>query len=134
MNAFPGTWVANLEKSRRHVHHQFYNATLTIEVSGDTVSLTHAGVNAAGQQESGTTVLHADGREHAVSPQAPGVFAVTKWDGAQALSTEARIDGRVVGEASYALSDDHDTLTLTIAGTDAAGKPFDQVIVFDRSR
>ena len=44
------------------------------------VSLTHAGVNIAGKSESGTTVLTADGQERPVSPEAPGVVAVTKWD------------------------------------------------------
>jgi hypothetical protein len=33
MNPFLGTWVANLEKSRRHANHQFQSATLTFEVS-----------------------------------------------------------------------------------------------------
>jgi hypothetical protein len=47
-------------------------------------------------------------------------------------ATEARKDGRSVGSATYAISDDGKTLTLTIGGTDAAGKTFDQVIVFDR--
>ena len=132
MNPLLGTWVANLEKSRRHANHQFQSATLTIDVSGDIVSLTHAGVNMAGKPESGTTVLQANGYEHAVSPQAPGVVAVTKWVGTHELATEARKDGRSVGSATYAVSDDGMTLTTTIAGIDAAGKAFDQVIVFDR--
>jgi len=134
MNLFLGTWVANLEKSRRHANHQFQSATLTFDVSGDVVSLTHAGVNMAGKAESGTTVLHADGNEHAVSPQAPGVVAITKWVGTHALATEAKKDGRPVGNATYAVSDDGMTLTATVQGTDAAGKAFDQVIVFDRQR
>jgi hypothetical protein len=93
MNPLPGRWVANLEKSRRHANHQFQSATLTIDVSGEMVSLTHAGVNMAGKSESGTTVLHADGSEHAVSPQTPGVLAVTKWMGTHVLATEASKDG-----------------------------------------
>jgi len=134
MNPFLGTWVANLEKSRRHANHQFQSATLTFEVSGSVVSLTHAGVNMAGKRESGTTLLHADGHEHPVSPQAPGVVAVTKWVGTHVLATEARKDGRMVGSATYAVSDDGKTLTATVGGIDAAGKAFDQVIVFDRER
>ena len=132
MNLFLGTWVANLEKSRRHANHQFQSATLAFDVSGDVVSLTHAGVNMGGKPESGTTVLHADGNEHPVSPQAPGVVAVTKWIGAHVLATEARKDGRPVGKATYAVSDDGKILTATVEGIDAAGKAFEQVIVFDR--
>ena len=133
MNLFLGTWIADLEKSRRHTNHQFQSATLTFEASGDAVSLTHAGVNMAGKAESGTTVLHTDGHEHPVSSQAPGVVAVTKWLGPRVLSTEARKDGRAIGSATYAVSEDGKTLTASVRGVDAAGKSFDQVIVFDRS-
>jgi len=88
----------------------------------------------AGKSESGMTVLHEDGDEHGVSPQAPGVVAVTKWVGTHVLATEARKDGRPVGSATYAVSEDGRTLTATVGGIDAAGKEFDQVIVFDRER
>ena len=132
MNPFSGTWVANLEKSRRHVNHQFQSATLTFDVSGDVVTMTHAGVNMAGKQESGTTVLHADGVEHEVSPLAPGVVAVTRWIGNRLLATEASKDGHRVGSATYEVADNGQTLMATVGGIDAAGKAFDQVIVFDR--
>ena len=132
MHPFLGTWIANLEKSRRHANHQFQSATLTFDISGDVVSITHGGVNMSGKAESGKTVLHADGIEHAVSPQAPGVVAATRWIGTSVLATEASKDGRSVGRATYAVSDDGNTLTATVSGIDAAGKAFDQVIVFDR--
>ena len=132
MESFLGTWTANLEKSRRHANHQFQSATLTFDISGDVVSITHAGVNMAGKAESGTTVVQADGIERAVSPQAPGVLAVTRWLGTSTLATEATKDGRPVGSATYTVSDDGRTLTATVAGIDASGRAFDQMIVFDR--
>ena len=94
--------------------------------------MTHAGVNMSGKTESGTTVLTPDGQEHAVSPQAPGVVAVTTWIGTRVLESEAKKDGRSLGKGTYAVSGDGRTLTATVAGTDAAGAPFEQVIVFDR--
>ena len=127
-----GVWVANLSKSRRHANHQFQCATLTVNVDGDLVSLHHAGVNMAGKEESGTTILQADGVEHEVSPQAPGVVVVARWAGPRILETEAKKEGRTIGKGSYAVSDDLTTLTATVGGTDAAGAPFEQVIVFDR--
>ena len=133
MNAFTGTWIANIEKSRRHPNHQFQSATLTFEVSEEAVTLTHAGVNMAGKHESGTTKLHPDGQEHPISAQAPGVVVVTKWVGADVLETEGKKDGQVVGRGTYAVSEDGKTLTATVAGTDAAGAEFQQVIVFDRA-
>src|SRR5262245_52336886 len=86
----------------------------------------------AGKPESGTTILQADGLEHGVSPQAPGVVAVTRWIGAHVLETTASKDGRSMGRARYAVSDDGRTLRATVEGVDPAGKAFDQVIVFDR--
>ena len=131
MNPLVGTWVANVEKSHRHANHQFQSAMLGIEVSGDVVTLTHGGVNMSGKHESGTTVLHADGQEHPI-PQAPGVGVVTRWVGTHAVESEAWKDGRPAGKGTYAVSEDGRTLTATVEGTDAAGKPFEQVIVFDR--
>jgi hypothetical protein len=131
MNPFVGTWTANLEKSSRHANHQFGSATLTFEVAGDEVTLIHDGVNASGKSESGTTVLRADGRDHPVSPQAPNVVVATRWVGTNVLETVAKKDGQVVGQGTYVVSADGATLTATVAGTDAAGKPFQQVIVFD---
>ena len=132
-NILSGVWVANLAKSHRHVNHQFQRATLTISVDGELVSLHHAGVNMSGKEESGTTVLRADGHAHEVSPQAPGVLVVARWLGAHVLETEASKDGMLVGRGSYAVSEDLKTLTATVAGTDAAGASFEQVIVFDRA-
>ena len=132
MHPFLGNWIANVEKSHRHANHQFQSATLTFDISGEVVSISHAGVNMSGKAESGRTVLHADGVEHTVSPHAPGVVAVTRWVGTSVLAMEASKDGRSVGRATYAISDDGNTLTATVSGIDAAGKAFDQVIVFDR--
>jgi hypothetical protein len=132
MNPLAGTWIANLEKSQRHANHQFQSASLSIDVSDDRVSLTHSGINMSGKYETGTTVLQVDGREHEVSPQAPGVVVATRWNGLRTLETEARKDGVVVGSGTYAVSDDGKTLTATVRGTDAAGNAFEQQIVFDR--
>lgn len=94
--------------------------------------MTHAGVNMAGTHESGISMLRPDGQQHPVSPPAPGVVVVTKWVGSHVLESEARKDGRVVGSGTCAVSKGDKTLTATVAGTDAAGAQFEQVIVFDR--
>jgi hypothetical protein len=133
VNPLVGTWVANLEKSRRHANHQFQSATLTIGLNGEVVSLRHAGVNMAGKAESGTTELRADGREHPLSPQTPELVVVTRWAGDHVLETQARKDGQVIGRGTYAVSEDGKSLSATVAGTDAAGAAFEQVIVFDRA-
>jgi len=128
---FVGNWVANLSKSKQHPNHQFQSATLQFVVNDDTVTLTHGGVNASGQEESGTITLQADGQERPI-PQAPGMVSVVRWVGPQVLETVGKKDGQIVGRGAYEVSADGKTLTATVSGTDASGAAFDQVIVFDR--
>lgn len=127
-----GTWAANLEKSRRHANHQFQSATLTFVVSGETITLTHGGVNAGGEKESGTTVLQADGKEHPTSEQTPDVVAVTRWAGPRRLEIVAKKGETKVGGQSFEVWADGKTLTTAVWGTDASGRPFERAIVFDR--
>jgi hypothetical protein len=54
------------------------------------------------------------------------------WVGTHILESEAKKEGRSLGKGTYAVSGDGRTLTATVAGTDASGAPFEQVIVFDR--
>ena len=134
MNPFTGSWAANLEKSRRHENHQFASATMTFEVTDDAVSMAYTGVNAAGKVESSALVFHPDGKEHPISPQAPGVMMVSTWEGTHRLNTEARKGDAVLGRGSYEVSADHEVLTATMAGIDASGAAFEQVIVFERQQ
>lgn len=126
-----GTWRANIEKSRRHENHLFQNATMRFKVAGDEVLLTFGGVNAAGEQESGTRKFHADGKEYPIA-EAPGFVEVTRWVGADALESVAKTGGRVVGQSTYEVSGDGKELTARVKGVDASGAEFEQVIVFDR--
>lgn len=132
MDSFTGSWVANLAKSQRHSKHQFRDAVMQFKVEGDQVTLAYSGTNAEGKQESGTTVLHTDGREHEISPEAPGVVVVSQWAGTRRIETMALKDGEVIGGGSYEVSADGNELTATVSGIDASGAAFDQIIVFDR--
>jgi hypothetical protein len=100
-------------------------------VAGNQVTLTHGGVNAGGQQESGTTVLQVDGQEHPAPGQA-GVLVVAKWLGPRGLEITATSAGAPLGKSVYEISRDGKMLTATVSGVDASGTPFGQVIVFDR--
>lgn len=132
MNPFTGAWAANLEKSRRHANHQFASATMTFDVTEIAVVMKYSGVNAAGKEESSALEFYPDGKEHPVSPQAPGVMMVCTWQGTHRLNTEARKGDAVLGRGSYEVSPDGRVLTATLSGIDASGAAFEQVIVFDR--
>ena len=132
MNPFAGTWTANISKSQRHQNHLFQSAALTFDVSDQAISLTHSGVNANGESESGTQILYPDGKERAVSEQMPDIVVITEWLSPTILSSVARKNDAVLGQGTYEVSADGKELTATVAGLDASGKPFDQIIVFDR--
>ncbi len=131
MHPLNGTWVASLEKSRRHPNHKFRELTMRFEIAGHAVTLTYEGVNAAGQKEASTQALTADGQPNPV-PQAPGFTAISTLS-AGSLESIGLKDGAVLGRSTYAVSPDGTTMTATVSGIDAAGKEFDQVIVFDRA-
>lgn len=130
MHPLHGTWIANLSKSTRHENHQFHNATMRFDVGADAVVLSYEGVNHSGNHESSTQTIHADGQEHPV-PGAPGIVAISTLE-ARRLESSAKRDGVALGRGTYEVDEDGCTLTATVSGIDAAGKPFDQVIVFDR--
>jgi hypothetical protein len=130
-NPFAGAWQANISKSKRHPNHLFKSAVMRFEVSADVVSLTYTGVNMSGVEESGTSKLYPDGKEHPIT-EAPGFVALSRWLGPRILETTARKDGKVVGHSTYEISEDGKTLTANITGIDASGSTFEQVIVFDR--
>ncbi len=128
---FEGVWNANLSKSQRHENHQFKSATMKFEISDDLVLLTFTGINMAGKEESGTSKINPDGKEHPVT-EAPGVVTISKWTTSHILEVVARKDGTAVGESRYEVSKDGKTLTATVKGIDAKGRSFEQIIVFDR--
>ncbi|MCI0664912.1 MAG: hypothetical protein L0220_27930 [Acidobacteria bacterium] len=128
---FEGIWNANLAKSQRHENHQFKSATMKFEVSDNLVLLTFTGINMAGKEESGTSRIHPDGKEHPVT-ESPGVVTISKWATSHRLELIARKGGSVVGESNYEVSKDGKMLTATVKGVDAKGRPFEQIIIFDR--
>lgn len=130
MHPLDGRWIASIDRSRRDPNHQFSQATMRFEVSGDSVTLTYGGVNASGRQEHGAQSLKADGLAHPM-PEAPGLVSETTLE-PRGLRSIARKDGTVVGQGAYVVSDDGQTMTATVSGIDGSGRPFDQVIAFDR--
>lgn len=130
MHPLVGTWIANIEKSRRHENHKFASSTMRFDLAPGVVKFTYEGVNASGKLEKGEQTLTVDGQPHD-HPQAPGI-AVTSSLGPRGMVSAATKDGVVLGRGAYDVSEDGLTMTATVNGIDGAGKAFEQVIVFDR--
>ena len=121
---FVGTWVANVSKSKRHPLNQFQAATMRFDVVGDAVTITHTGVTEAGQEESDTHTIQADGRERPRG-QNSRYTALARWLGPRALEAVEMKDGEVLAAGRYEVSADGRTMTIS----DAGGA---QVVVCDR--
>src|SRR5262245_20635826 len=127
-----GSWKANIEKSQRDPNHQFSEATMRFDVKPDGITLNVSGINKAGHPESSTVVFHPDGKAYPVA-EAPGITAIsTRTE--RKLESVGMKDGVELARSVYEVSADGATLTATVKGVDASGKPFAQVIVFDRVR
>ena len=130
-NPLVGKWKANLSKSQRDPNHQFQSLALRFEISDDALLLTFTGVSMSGKEESGTQKIHPDGKERPVA-EAHGIVEVSRWVDSHILESVAKKDGTVIGASRYEVSSDGKTLTSKVKGTDAKGRQFEQVIVFDR--
>ena len=117
-----GHWSANLAKSQRHPSNEFRGAAIVFEVGGESVRITDVVVDASGREERHVNAILADGLEHA-SDSGNGYSLLARWRNAHTLETVARRDGRTVGSATYEVSADGQTLTISAD---------QQLIVLDR--
>ena len=130
MHPLNGTWQANIVKSTRHHNHQFASASMSFTVNNEDVRFSYEGINASGKPEKSEQALFADGLPHP-HPLVPEI-QVTSSLGPRGVVSSAVKDGAPLGRGSYDVSEDGKTMTATVAGVDGSGKPFEQVIVFDR--
>lgn len=127
-----GNWTANILKSKRDPNHQFQSATLRIEVAGNVVRITSGGVSKTGKAVKESTLeLRLDGKERPL-PAVPGAVIVTRRLQPRGIEMLTTKDGAVVARGIYEVSGDAQTLTAKVSGTDAAGRPFESEIVFER--
>jgi hypothetical protein len=117
-----GGWIANVALSKRHSANQFRSARIHFTVRGPLVDIVDEYVDEAGKSLRGRNRLEADGIERATSN---GYAIRASWLNARVLESAATKDGLAVGGATYTVSPDGRTLTITDAGGDS-------VIVLDR--
>ena len=132
MDMFTGRWTANLSESKRHPDHLFKSASMSFAVSGEVVTLTHEGINAEGNDESGAITLQVDGVERPLSDATDGLSVVSNWLSPHKLEMKSMKDGAVIGRGTYEVSGDGRKLVATVEGVDASGKRFEQTIVSHR--
>jgi len=122
-SVFSGSWVVNVASSLQHPLNPFRSATLQINVSGDTFTIEHAMVDAAGREERATSVMHVDGAGHASGNS--GHVGLATWLDRRKVEVIDKLGGEIVGRGIYEVSPDGETLRIHSA---------EQTLVLDKKQ
>lgn len=109
---FAGAWEADLARSQRHPANQFQRATIEFEVDDEDLRMSDLVVDEAGREERHVNTIRADGRERAAEPRR-GYSVRASWRDPFTLETVGLKNGQPIGGATYAVSSDGRTLTIS---------------------
>jgi hypothetical protein len=121
----PGTWVADLSRSKLGPNSPFSSITLEITPAGDTVKLTSTLMTASGQTRTVAETFPTDGTE-TPGTLSPGVTVRARWVGPYVLATNASKEGNPFVRVIYQASADGQTLTSRSSGAS------DEIVVYTR--
>jgi hypothetical protein len=107
-----GEWRADVIRSQRHPNNAFRSATIAFEVDGDDIGITDLVVDATGREERHVNRICADGCEQA-SGSSHGYGVRATWRDRYTLETVGTKDGQTIGAATYVVSPDGRTLTIS---------------------
>jgi hypothetical protein len=127
-----GSWTLNLANSRFNPGPAPKSQIRTYAESADGISLTITGVAADGSPVAGKSTFKYDGKEYAISGQANFDSLSLKRVSANIVESTQKRGGKLMGTTVRTISADGKLLTLASKGTDAKGKPFENLMVFDR--
>ncbi len=125
-----GTWKLNLEKSQLRNPGKSYLMKIVL-TSPNTYRCIFDNVNAKGEKRHVEIVRIADGKEHTAEGVnvAPGSTEIVSPNLTKVVEKR---DGKIVGELQVTFSSDGNEHTVVATGTDANGKPYKEVHVFER--
>jgi hypothetical protein len=131
-----GTWKRNIEKSKTtsSVANPLKSSTMVREAIADGgVRVTNKGIRQDGTNVSWSYTAKYDGKEYAVSGDAPfDTIAIKQVDANTLTTTVFKKGGTYRTTGRSIVSKDGKTYTLRAKGTDQNGKPFNQTIVYDK--
>jgi hypothetical protein len=127
-----GTWKLNVARSKFTPGPGWQSQTRVYAAAPTGVSVTWTGIDASGETMRVNYTYAYDGRDYPMAGSASydtlNAVRIDKWT---ARSEEKR-DGKTVGIAVRKLSRDGKVLTITDEGTNRKGRPFSQLLIFDR--
>lgn len=130
-----GTWKLNLAKSQFTGTPAPKSTTRTVEAQGNGYKITYNGVAADGSPIAFTITSNFDGKPVPISgtgaASGADMAAIKSIDSHTETSTTTKA-GKVVAHLRTVISKDGKVATQTVKGTDANGKPYTDVRVWDK--
>lgn len=129
-----GTWKLNVEKSKyTPAPMPVKSLTVTREASDGGVKQTVTGERADGTAASSSYTAKYDGKEVQVTGNSPYDTIAIKQVNANTVTEERKkTGGSYKGTSRIVVSNGGNTMTATVKGTNADGKAFTQVYIFDK--
>ena len=128
-----GTWKLNVAKSKFDPGPPPQSQTLKIEPAGKGEKVTSESVTGDGKKVTTTYTANFDGKDYPISGSALGADKVSlKRIDARTTERTDKKDGKVVVTIKRVVSADGKTMTATVTGTNAEGKPVNNVAVFEK--
>jgi hypothetical protein len=129
-----GQWKLNIEKSKYTPEPMPVKAlTVTREASDGGVKVTTTGEQASGTPIKASYTAKYDGKEVHIEGNSPyDTIAVKQPNPNTVTETRKKSDGPYRGTNRMVVSNDGKTMTATMKGTNADGKPFTATFVFEK--
>jgi hypothetical protein len=126
-----GTWKLNEAKSQ-FPPGSVKNSTVVYTTEGDNVKVTTDGTDSTGKPSHTEWVGKFDGKDYPVTSDATIASRSYKKINEHTLAMSNMKGGKVVSSGRIVVSADGKTRTLTVGGSDSAGKKFSEVAVYDK--
>ena len=127
-----GTWKLNVAKSKYSPGPAPKEVTMKIEAKGAGIHLTQTGTDGAGKPIRVDFSANYDGKDNPTTGVTNTDTIAVKRVDANTTESTLKKGGKVVMTVISVVSKDGKTRTSTFKGTDAAGKPVNNVAVYDK--
>jgi hypothetical protein len=127
-----GTWVLNVAKSTYSPGPGPKSSTRTYTAVENGYTFSSKGVDAAGKPTAATFTVHFDGKYAPMTGNSDADAIMVKRIDANTIESTQKRGGKVVIHTTRVIAADGKTMTGTSWGTNAAGKEYKNVELFDK--
>ena len=133
-DAFTGTWKLNVAKSKLAPGTEVKDLTVVVAEQGENLAVTVKGTAGDGTPISVKYAFPMKGGAVSYTEGAPttGATGATKRVNATTINGTSSLNGKEVASSHTVVSADGKTLTRTVKGTDAQGKPYQNTEVYEK--